>query len=46
MRVAVRKLGLIGETGVLDLDLSWLNSNYQRALFHKVRKSSAHRVFR
>ena len=44
MRVAVRKLGLIEETGVLDLDLSWLNSNYQRALFHKVRKSSAHRL--
>ena len=44
MRVAVRKLRLIEETGVLDLDLSWLNSNYQRALFHKVRKSSAHRL--
>ena len=44
MRVAVRKLGLIEEMGVLDLDLSWLNSNYQRALFHKVRKSSAHRL--
>ena len=25
MRVAVRKLGLIEETGVLDLDLSWLS---------------------
>ena len=44
MRVAVQKLRLIEETGVLDLDLSWLNSNYQRALFHKVRKSSAHRL--
>ena len=39
MRVAVRKLRLIEETGVLALDLSWLSNNYQRAFFHKVRKS-------
>ena len=44
MRVAVRKLRLIEETGVLALDLSWLSNNYQRAFFHKVRKSSAHRL--
>ena len=44
MRVAVRKLRLIEETGVLALDLSWLSNNYQRAFFRKVRKSSAHRL--
>ena len=44
MRVAVRKLRLIEETGVLALDLSWLSNNDQRAFFHKVRKSSAHRL--
>ena len=26
------------------MDLAWLNSNYQRALFHYVRKSSVHRL--
>lgn len=44
MHVALRKLKSIEDTGVLALDLSWLNTNYQRALFHKVRKSSAHRL--
>lgn len=44
MHVALRKLKSIEDTGVLALDLSWLSSNYQRALFHKVRKSSAHRL--
>ena len=44
MHAALRKLSLIEETGVLALDLSWLNGNYQRALFHKVRKSSAYRL--
>lgn len=30
------KLATIEATGVLTVDLSWLNSNYQRALFHYV----------
>ncbi len=38
------KLEVIGETGVLDLDLSWLNNNYQRSLARHARKCSAHRL--
>ncbi|MDA1316176.1 MAG: hypothetical protein O2968_22895 [Acidobacteria bacterium] len=44
MLTLLKKLTAIEATGVLNVDLSWLNSNYQRALFHQVRKSSAHRV--
>ena len=40
----VRKLNIIEATGVLKVDLSWLNSNYQRALFHQIRKSSVYRI--
>ena len=39
-----RKLAAIEATGVLAVDLSWLNANYQRALFHYVRKSTADRL--
>ena len=38
------KLDAIEATGVLEVDLSWLNANYQRALFHYVRKCSADRL--
>ena len=38
------KLTAIEATGVLKVDLSWLNANYQRALFHYVRKCSADRL--
>lgn len=38
------KLTAIEATGVLEVDLSWLNANYQRALFHYVRKCSADRL--
>jgi TnpA family transposase len=38
------KLAAIEATGVLAVDLSWLNANYQRALFHFVRKCSADRL--
>jgi hypothetical protein len=38
------KLKVIEATGVLGVDLSWLNGNYQRALFHHVRKSSVIRL--
>jgi hypothetical protein len=38
------KLKAIEATGVLRIDLSWLSGNYQRALFHQVRKSSAARL--
>src|SRR6266852_3696876 len=40
----VGKLNAIEATGVLGVDLSWLSGNYQRALFHQVRKSSAARL--
>jgi TnpA family transposase len=38
------KLAAIEATGTLAVDLSWLNANYQRALFHYVRKCSAARL--
>ena len=44
MLVLLQKIELIEATGVLQLDLSWLNSNYQRALFHYVNKCSADRL--
>jgi len=40
----VGKLKAVEATGVLGVDLSWLSGNYQRALFHQVRKSSAARL--
>ena len=40
----LEKLAAIKTTGVLGIDLEWLNRNYQRALFHYVRKCSAHRL--
>jgi uncharacterized protein DUF4158 len=44
MLTLLDKLRLIEVTGVLGVDLSWLNANYQRALFHQVRKSSIARL--
>jgi predicted transcriptional regulator len=38
------KLRVIEATGALGVDLLWLNGNYQRALFHQVRKSSVTRL--
>jgi hypothetical protein len=38
------KLELIRETETLDIDLSWLNNNYQRSLAHYVRHRSAGRL--
>ena len=38
------KLGLIEDTGVLEMDISWINGNYQRFLFHNVRTASADRL--
>jgi TnpA family transposase len=40
----VDKLKAIEASGVLGVDLSWLSGNYQRALFHQVRKSSVARI--
>lgn len=36
------KMETIESTGSLDVDLSWMNGNFQRALFHKVVQWSAH----
>ena len=38
------KLKAIAETGVLELDLLWLNNNYQRSLARYAKKSSVHRL--
>ena len=46
MRRLVSRLELIEETDVLGIDVSWVNGNYQRALFHTVRTSSAARLRR
>ena len=44
MRLLAERLTLIEATGVLGMDLQWLNRNYQRALFRYVRNCSAHRL--
>ena len=44
MLTLLDKLRVIEATGVLGVDLLWLNGNYQRALFHHVRKSSVGRI--
>lgn len=44
MQSIVGRLAAIEATGVMAVDLSWLNANYQRALFHYVRKCSAARL--
>ncbi len=44
MQTLADKLAAIEATGVMAVDLSWLNANYQRALFHYVRKCSADRL--
>ena len=31
-------------TGVLEIDIGWVNGNYQRVLFHSVRATSADRL--
>lgn len=38
------KLEAIACTGVLDVDLFWLNNNYQRSLNHYVQRCSAHKL--
>ena len=44
MRLLAERLTLIEATGVLGMDLQWLNRNYQRPLFRYVRNCSAHRL--
>ena len=40
----IDKLDQIAYTGVLDVDLSWLNNNYQRALTNYVQRCSVHQL--
>ena len=44
MKRLTEKLARIEETGVLEIDLSWLNNNYQRSLASYTRKCDAHRL--
>lgn len=38
------KLELIEDTGILEIDINWVNGNYQRYLFHSVRTTAADRL--
>ena len=40
------RLELIEATGVLEVDVGWVNGNHQRILFHSVRTASTDRVHR
>ena len=44
MKRLLARLELIEATGVLEIDVGWVNGNYQRILFHSVRIASADRV--
>ena len=44
MKRLLARLELIEATGVLEIDVGWVNGNYQRILFHTVRTASADRV--
>ena len=44
MRRLLARLELIEATGVLGVDIGWVNGNYQRVLFHSVRVASADRL--
>ena len=37
MKRLLARLELIEATGVLDIDVGWVNGHYQRILFHSVR---------
>ena len=44
MKRLLARLALIEATGVLGIDVGWVNGNYQRILFHSVRSASAARI--
>ena len=46
MKRLLARLELIEATGVLGVNVDWVNGNYQRILFHSVRTASADRVRR
>jgi TnpA family transposase len=39
-----RKLEIINDTGILEVDISWINHNYQRSLAKYVHRCSANRL--
>ena len=41
MKRLLARLELIEATGVLGVDVDWVNGNYQRILFHSVRTASS-----
>ena len=43
MRRLLARLEIIEATGVLEIDMGWVNGNYQRVLFHSVRGTSVDR---
>ena len=44
MRRLLGRLEVIEATGVLAIDIAWINANYQRVLFNSVRTASADRL--
>jgi len=44
MKRLLARLELLEATGALEIDVDWVNGNYQRILFHTVRTASADRV--
>ena len=44
MKRLLERLDVIEATGVLEIDVSWINGNYQRVLFHSVQNASADRM--
>ena len=44
MRKLLAKIQTIRETGILNVDISWVHPNYQRALYNHVRKSYINRL--
>jgi len=44
VRKLLAKIQTIRETGILNVDVSWVHPNYQRALYNHVRKSYINRL--
>ena len=44
MKRLLARLELIETTDVLEIDMGWVDANYQRILFHSVRTASADRL--
>lgn len=40
----IKKLKYIKSTGILQIDISWINNNFQKSLARRARNSSAYRI--